>query len=418
MNILILGNGFDVAHHLPTYYDDFLGFAQRVLYIYTWQGNLPEYVNMHIDTWENNSNYLKEQLKKIFSQRKPKQILISPAQYKFVVKVNDNIDAFNKYLVDNVWLHYFLTISTTSTTREEKLISGENWIDFENEISFIIQHLDSEFTSLDERVFIDSLINQQDHKTNRGTVKNLEYFNNKKLLTFYRICRDHCKEIIQNEENVVPLRNLRDCLYDDLEELILAFDFYLTEFVEKMHIERLSFIKEVNPSYVITFNYTNTFNRLYSNILNHHIAICHVHGECTESEKFPKENNIVIGIKEYWETLEDQSKRTNFAIFKKFIQRIRKQNSIDYAEWTKEVDSRYQKNKNDISFVHIFGHSLDITDKDILEPILKLDATYLHIYAKDKASEGSLISNLIMLIGRESVIKKSNAGKIIFERSE
>lgn len=33
--ILIIGNGFDLAHGLPTRYSDFLEFAKRLMYIYT-----------------------------------------------------------------------------------------------------------------------------------------------------------------------------------------------------------------------------------------------------------------------------------------------------------------------------------------------------------------------------------------------
>lgn len=29
MNILVIGNGFDLAHGLPTKYTDFLGFVER-----------------------------------------------------------------------------------------------------------------------------------------------------------------------------------------------------------------------------------------------------------------------------------------------------------------------------------------------------------------------------------------------------
>ena len=33
MNILVIGNGFDLAHDLPTRYQDFLGFVERFLNI-------------------------------------------------------------------------------------------------------------------------------------------------------------------------------------------------------------------------------------------------------------------------------------------------------------------------------------------------------------------------------------------------
>lgn len=35
MNILIIGNGFDLAHGLPTKYGDFLDFCKKLKMIYT-----------------------------------------------------------------------------------------------------------------------------------------------------------------------------------------------------------------------------------------------------------------------------------------------------------------------------------------------------------------------------------------------
>ena len=38
MNILVIGNGFDLAHGLPTGYPDFLEFCKRARRIYTYEG--------------------------------------------------------------------------------------------------------------------------------------------------------------------------------------------------------------------------------------------------------------------------------------------------------------------------------------------------------------------------------------------
>lgn len=35
MNILLIGNGFDLAHNLPTTYNHFLSFCQKARRIYT-----------------------------------------------------------------------------------------------------------------------------------------------------------------------------------------------------------------------------------------------------------------------------------------------------------------------------------------------------------------------------------------------
>ena len=103
MNILLLGNGFDVAHGLPTQYNDFLRFI---------------------------SNY------KSFSSHNT----CDPLFRKFFTDYFDEQyrKEFDTCLKDNMWLDYFFLIF------EDRLSVGKDrWIDFENEISFIVQALDA-----------------------------------------------------------------------------------------------------------------------------------------------------------------------------------------------------------------------------------------------------------------------------------
>ena len=39
MNILMIGNGFDLAHGLPTGYPDFLGFCRMIKVVYSLEKN-------------------------------------------------------------------------------------------------------------------------------------------------------------------------------------------------------------------------------------------------------------------------------------------------------------------------------------------------------------------------------------------
>ena len=111
MNILVIGNGFDLAHDLPTRYQDFLGFVERFLNII----NTPQILqqgglnNAEKSVYEY-INHL------IFSEQKLCKEL-------------------EQLVKDNIWIEYFL---------QNPMYQKENWIDFESEISKVIQSLDQD----------------------------------------------------------------------------------------------------------------------------------------------------------------------------------------------------------------------------------------------------------------------------------
>jgi hypothetical protein len=65
-----------------------------------------------------------------------------------------------------------------------------------------------------------------------------------------------------------------------------------------------------------------------------------------------------------------------------------------------------------ISDVYVYGHFLDITDKDILKLFLKPEYTRLHVFAKGHTAEGRLLPNMIRIISEEIMIKKSTEGML------
>ena len=131
---------------------------------------------------------------------------------------------------------------------------------------------------------------------------------------------------------------------------------------------------------------------------------------------------MVLGIDEYW-GIDDRDTRTNFTIFKKFAQRIQKHTGIENYKYLSEINRFYEKNKQrwtgnvdmntthpvGVSYVYIFGHSLDITDKDILSGFIGADSTSVIVYCYDKGVEGELIASTIRLIGEEPLLKKVNS---------
>ncbi len=130
---------------------------------------------------------------------------------------------------------------------------------------------------------------------------------------------------------------------------------------------------------------------------------------------------MVLGIDEYWDKDECDS-HTNFTIFKKFAQRIQKHTGIENYKYLNEINRFYEKNKErwtgnvdmntthpiGVSYVYIFGHSLDITDTDILSGFIGADSTSVIVYCYDRGVEGELIANTIKLIGEEPLLKKVN----------
>ena len=96
MKILVLGNGFDLDHGLPTGYMDFLNFCNYVM-----------------DMDNPNSQYF-EKLKE--------------SQKKYVDILNQN-EAIKKTFQSFLSLNRFLTYFNNKIDKQ-----GNNWIDFEREI--------------------------------------------------------------------------------------------------------------------------------------------------------------------------------------------------------------------------------------------------------------------------------------------
>lgn len=83
---------------------------------------------------------------------------------------------------------------------------------------------------------------------------------------------------------------------------------------------------------------------------------------------------------------------------------------------TKEFDEKHIKYK-----LFIFGHSLDVTDKDILRDLILNDnvETTIYYYSKtgqDKGDFGNKIANLTKVIGEEELVKRTSEHTIIFKK--
>lgn len=368
--LLILGNGFDLAHGLPTKYEHFLIFSKEVMKI------KDDDITYKIITF-NNSKILKSYFEKV-----------------------DDLDSsivnkFKKLLSNNIWYNYLQDVYNS-----EKM-KGENWIDFESEISVIIEFLDRNCNDLSKDTY--DVLSNIHNNIESGILEKI-----KKLeRTFFVIYRSKKKEY-----KLINVKNFRKDLNENLKNFTEALEIYLSEFVLKQQIDVYSpDIKAIEPDYIINFNYTNTYSKIYHSS----IPEFHIHGAC-RNDVFVGKNNMVLGIDEYW-SKQERDDHTNFTIFKKFAQRIQKRTGIEHKKIYDEMKSYNSLPTDETNKVYIFGHSLAVTDKDILKMFFK-KGFEVTIFCMDEEKEGEYIANVIKIIGEKELIKRVNQNPptIIFKQ--
>lgn len=397
--ILVLGNGFDLAHGLPTKYSHFLEFCKRVEMVWHYglgDKNVTKFKRTWIDNWKINES-ISTAIVTAYESRKVKRN--SEGSYE-VTSDNLELSEVHSLLNDNVWYEYFTELYRMHCMK------GENWIDFESEIRFVIKKVDENSSSLTD--LWDDVI-----KKAIGSPEDLKLKIFKIRLKFDKFAQR--KEWVSEYEATV--KDFREKTFEDLERLTRALELYLVAFVEKIPIsdcEKIPEISSITPDYVINFNYTDTYERIYKKG-----KVYHIHGKA-DAERSAEKNDMVLGIDEYW-VGDERDERTNFTIFKKFSQRIQKHTGNESYKYLKEIQKLFKEktgwsgnvdiskdHPDGVSDVYIFGHSLDVTDKDILSSFIGDDSTSVIVYCMDKETEGELIANTIKLISEKKLLDKSN----------
>lgn len=297
-------------------------------------------------------------------------------------------------------------------------MQNKGWIDFEFEISEIIKSLDYLLEFNKERRKIGSNAKVEDRLKYKMACEFLDKMKNKNV----KNDDDVFSEIDFYGEDA---KSIIDEMYNELNNLIRALEIYLGEFVEKVKVEkRLSDIESIPKiDKVISFNYTNTYEKIYDN--NRKCDYDYVHGNI-DINRDKVDNNMVLGIDEYLK--EDKDKSIEFIKFKKYFQRLYKETKCLYRIWL-EKEKEYYNNDNEMKFndntntfeycnnLYIYGHSLDITDKDILKELIEFSSTKTTIFYYDKDDYATKIANMVRIVGQD-VLNKNYYGeypKIVFK---
>lgn len=395
MNILVIGNGFDLAHELPTRYTDFLEFIKLFTDCYEKVKNgTMDWLYFDIN---NQVNFF---LKKWFSAYYENENGQRKEEKKATVKI---IDEFYDNIEDNFWIDYFLQCN---------MHGKENWIDFESEISDLIKSLDKDMHGSDNK---HSLYDGIDIHFSNDFIDSYSKF-----------------------EECITFKEVRDILVKDLNALIRALEIYLTDFIGRLECKSISpDIKEaignsdkcminnteVHICQVICFNYTDTYEKLYLESKSTKNLIDYIHGKACINRAI-EDNNMVLGIDEFLPD-DRKNKDVEFIAFKKYYQRIYKQTGCKYKKLVNEIRKNWDKESEDnkaeirkcisegylndrkIYKLYIFGHSLDVTDEDILRDLILNDNVKTTIFYHNKDAMGQQIANLVKVIGQDELIKRT-----------
>ena len=132
--ILMIGNGFDLAHGLPTSYKNFLKFCEIINNFFLYQTVNAETANQNAENYFGEYTTIKQRLRKEFSI-----FVLEPSKTPFEIlnKIADKaIQEFYKMICDNIWIKYFFYIEKSNKLQE-------NWIDLEVEIFKVIQYFEN-----------------------------------------------------------------------------------------------------------------------------------------------------------------------------------------------------------------------------------------------------------------------------------
>ena len=405
MNILVIGNGFDLTLGWPSKYTDFLNFIKVFQIAY----NNRDYQDARVpetcirDLSNRIGRCPQEDEKKKLENLKPFWDRFRKAFESR--EANQVFRDFHFCIYKNRWIKYF------EYRYDKQLIAGENWIDLEKEIKAAIKVLENDAIKIDDRNYSSMEINVID--------RNIEEIIDK----------------IQNEKNenrkihisTKTYVELRSKLREEFDKFVMALGIYLDFFVKQIYtgdivpddISNLVHKKEGIIDHVLSFNYVNNYNK-YTEIMENENNTCYVHGSVNyvyelgkltkkdkkddyDSENIKRiieKNKMIIGFDEYRDD-DTKNKHLDFIYYRKYFQRILKGTESKYLKWLEQ---------NELNNIYIFGCSLDATDKEIIKELFlrKPVHTKIKIYYHDEEAHNRMIMNLISILTQEKVIEMTS----------
>lgn len=260
------------------------------------------------------------------------------------------------------------------------------WVDVEKEIKKILECIDA---------FIKNIKHHANSSNNY--LNDLDAYT-KTVLVFMgmaekdnrltKICSEYYDKTYGiKEEKII------ECMENQLNSFINCFEYYLDKIMPQISEtpEPIKKIMELDPQYVLSFNYTDTY--AYYGIDKSRVT--HVHGEIGN-------NNIVLGIDD------DEIIGSNYLAFKKYYQVIQKENQrIDFGSIRKLLGFEGMWTFN----VYYYGHSLDVTDAELIHEI-KNNSDKMKIFYYCEEDRNEKLKNIIRVFGKRDALNYLERGVI------
>lgn len=362
MDILLLGNGFDLHHKLPTTYLSFLKVTDYLCSKHIISD--PMTIGMIFKEASKDYKFLKtcyEEYKSVYDS--------------FIVDF-ESITDITKKCQENVWWNYFKSINNKEL----------GWIDFEKEISKVIEAFRLVFLS--EKMRFPFSFNPR-RSEYEYIVSHFSFIfdklpNGSKIKNKYLISYPYDPDSKYINSQII-ISDLFNSLKDFAEILKQYFIVFVDKSLEKLKEQDLiqkNMIEQHNWKHVISFNYTKTYEKLYSPANVHHI-----HGVL--------DKNIILGVNsDEWDTA---GANNPFISFKKYYQRVVQQTDVSYYNLIQEI--RAKDKKTAVNSLIVIGHSLDSTDKDLITEIFS-ECDKITICYHNQTALNDYYANLINIYGK------------------
>lgn len=342
MDILVIGNGFDLAHGLKTTYKDFLTSCRN----------------------------------------------------------NENQSFNEEFCKTNLWLRHFIK-------RQNDI--GNTWIDLEKEIYRVITK-------------IYKFRNWNGNNKNSGHLlkinRSINEFNLDEIYSY--INQDYLNKDCKNKGYTLDIykdskhyfyayfesfKGFINFLYDQLREFTNVFSNYLNNDVLSLLPTNSPYslsLSNNNHLYVLSFNYTDTCERLYGKMFS--FRSYYVHGNIGCKNRC----NLILGTYSFDNKPQNGNPRSaipyEFNVFRKHNQRHKYGTIEDYQNLLKEL-TKYGKVIKPV--FHVIGHSLDETDKNILEHLFLINQNaIINIYYHNEEAQENYINNITDIIGEKEVMTR------------
>lgn len=448
IDVLVIGNGFDLAHGLKTSYKDFSiklhcepikDILNELSYIISEESiqqfrNLEHSFREANDLLYHNEEDLLDLIRRSKTETYEPFYQTSPGKYsrnpslerisrmgawtcyfnklceeKLVLKIKD----INKGLGD-------IKNEVIEKFKQEKELNEETRLDLQKKISEIKEKLKEleennvylEWFDIEKEIYeIIVQCNQQLSEINNTKNTTNGLFNPYDSDIIKRFI-DHVR--MDGEKQAIVTLNFdlrafiadfykhlyKETLGDDIQKLIQKPKFKL--FLEKKC--------QTHKLRVLNFNYTKTFEKLYAEDLkkkgflfqdNH---IIHIHGFIYESVstvtyKDVDKMNLVLGTQLF---TDENNIHPDFRIFTKDYQRHHYKTIKGYETLLEELNDLQ---KGSVTF-HVIGHSLNNIDHEVLKPMLCIQNTAvrnssINVYYHDEKSKEDLENHMTNIIGKE-----------------